>query len=114
MDHLSTIFSALADPTRRALLTQLRDGEATINELGAPHAISMASISRHVAVLERAGLVAKTRSAQWRRCRIDPAPLQQVDEWMIPYREFFATRLTRLEAQLGALPAETREPENDR
>jgi DNA-binding transcriptional ArsR family regulator len=99
-DSLSVTFAALADPTRRAILARLTEGEATVNELAAPHAISLPSVSRHLKVLERAGLIVKGRSAQWRPCRLDPAPLAEADEWIAPYRDFFAVRLARLERQL--------------
>jgi DNA-binding transcriptional ArsR family regulator len=99
-DALSTTFAALADPTRRAILERLAEGEATVNELAAPHAMSLPSVSRHLKVLERAGLVVKGRSAQWRPCRLETAPLAAADEWMAPYREFFEARMARLERQL--------------
>jgi DNA-binding transcriptional ArsR family regulator len=100
-DQLSTTFAALADPTRRAILRRLSEGEATVNELAAPHSISLPSVSRHLKVLEQAGLVVKSRSAQWRLCRLEPAPLAEADAWMEPYRAFFADRLPRLERQLA-------------
>src|SRR5689334_19146582 len=100
-DALSTTFAALADPTRRAILERLAEGEATVNELAAPHAMSLPSVSRHLKVLERAGLVVKGRSAQWRPCRLETAPLAAADEWMAPYRDFFETRISRLERQLS-------------
>jgi DNA-binding transcriptional ArsR family regulator len=100
-DQLSRTFAALADPTRRAILTRLAEGEATVNELAAPHAMSLPSVSRHLKVLERAGLVVKGRSAQWRPCRLDAAPLAEADAWMEPYRTFFEKRLARLEKQLA-------------
>jgi DNA-binding transcriptional ArsR family regulator len=100
-DALSTTFAALADPTRRAILARLIEGEATVKELAAPHAISLPSISRHLKVLERAGLIVKGRAAQWRPCRLDPAPLAEADAWMAPYRDFFQERLARLEQQLA-------------
>lgn len=100
-DTLSTTFAALADPTRRAILERLAEGEATVNELAAPHAMSLPSISRHLKVLEQAGLVVKGRSAQWRPCRLEAAPLAAADEWMAPYREFFETRIARLQRQLS-------------
>lgn len=99
-DPLSATFAALADPTRRAILERLAEGEATVNELAAPHAMSLPSVSRHLKVLERAGLVVKGRSAQWRPCRLDTAPLAEADAWMAPYRDFFETRIGRLERQL--------------
>jgi DNA-binding transcriptional ArsR family regulator len=100
-DPLSITFAALADPTRRAILSRLAEGEATVNELAAPHAISLPSVSRHLKVLERAGLVAKSRSAQWRWCRLDTRPLAAADAWIAPYRAFFEERLARLEQQLA-------------
>ena len=100
MDTLSRTFQALADPTRRAILARLMEGEATVSELAAPHAMTLPSVSRHLKVLERAGLVSKGRSAQWRPCRLDSAPLREADAWIEPYREFFTTRLGRLQEQL--------------
>jgi DNA-binding transcriptional ArsR family regulator len=100
-DALSMTFAALADPTRRAILSRLADGDATVNELAEPHAISLPSISRHLKVLERAGLVVKGRSAQWRPCHLNSAPLADADAWMAPYREFFETRFVCLEQQLA-------------
>ena len=100
-DPLSTTFAALADPTRRAILARLAKGEATVNELAAPHAMSLPSVSRHLKVLEGAGLVEKGRTAQWRPCRLNAAPLLEADAWMEPYREFFEARVGRLERQLA-------------
>ena len=100
-DHLSTTFAALADPTRRAILRRLSEGEATVGELAAPHAMSLPSVSRHLKVLEHAGLVVKGRSAQWRPCRLDASPLAEADAWLAPYRSFFETRFARLEQQLA-------------
>jgi DNA-binding transcriptional ArsR family regulator len=99
-DQLSATFAALADPTRRSILAHLARGEATVKELAAPHAMTLPSISRHLKVLERAGLVVKARDAQWRPCRLDPAPLREVEAWMATYREFFEERFDRLEQQL--------------
>jgi DNA-binding transcriptional ArsR family regulator len=100
-DPLSTTFAALADPTRRAILARLSEGEATVKELAAPHAMSLPSISRHLKVLEHAGLVVKGRAAQWRPCRLDPAPLAEADAWRAPYRTFFESRFARLADQLA-------------
>jgi DNA-binding transcriptional ArsR family regulator len=100
-DTLSVTFAALADPTRRAMLAQLAAGEATVSELAAPHAMSLPSVSRHLKVLEHAGLVRKGREAQWRPCRLDTAPLVEADGWIDRYREFFETRIGRLQAQLA-------------
>lgn len=99
-DTLSVTFAALADPTRRAILARLREGEATVNELAEPHAMSLPAVSRHLKVLEQAGLVVKTRSAQWRPCSLDAAPLAEADAWLAPYRSFFERRLARLDRQL--------------
>jgi DNA-binding transcriptional ArsR family regulator len=101
-DTLDATFAALADPTRRAILDRLRRGEATVTELARPHAMSLPAVSRHLKVLERAGLVAKGRDAQWRPCRLDAGPLREVDAWLGGYRAFFTERLDRLEAQLAA------------
>src|SRR5271169_1234916 len=100
-DALSMTFAALADPTRRAILGRLAEGEATVNELAAPHAMSLPSVSRHLKVLEQAGLIVKGRSAQWRPCRLEAAPLAEAEAWIAPYREFFEARLVRLEQQLA-------------
>jgi DNA-binding transcriptional ArsR family regulator len=100
-DPLSITFAALADPTRRAILGRLTEGAATVNELAAPHAMSLPSVSRHLKVLEQAGLIVKGRSAQWRPCRLNAAPLAAADAWMAPYRDFFEARLARLEEQLS-------------
>lgn len=105
-DSLSTTFAALADPTRRSILARLARGEATVNELAEPHAMSLPAISRHLKVLERAGLVVKGREAQWRPCRLDAAPLRAVDAWMSPYRAFFESRVDRLEKHLKTMQQE--------
>lgn len=103
MDDLSSTFAALADPTRRSILARLSRGPATVNELAEPFDISLPSVSRHLKVLEEAGLVVKERSAQFRPCRLDTAPLEAADEWIGQYRQFFAERLDRLDAQLKAM-----------
>src|ERR671937_623799 len=88
-DELSRTFAALADPTRRAILARLADGEATVNELAEPFAISLQAISKHLKVLERAGLISRGRDAQWRPCRIEAAPLEAVAGWVERYRRFW-------------------------
>ncbi len=103
VDTLSVVFSALADPTRRAMLARLAKGPATVGELAAPHAMTLPSVSRHLKVLEQAGLVTKGRSAQWRPCRLEPAPLLAVDAWIAGYRTFFDERLDRLQRHLEAV-----------
>src|SRR5919112_5908615 len=87
-DRLSLVFSALADPTRRAILTRLLEGDATVNELAAPLPMSLPAVSRHLKVLEAAGLISRTRDAQWRRSSLEVEPLQEVLDWMEPYRRF--------------------------
>ena len=99
-DQLSATFAALADPTRRQILARLMEGEATVKELAAPHAMSLPSISRHLKVLESAGLISQGKDAQWRPRRLNAARLKQVDSWIEPYRRFFDVRLDRLEEQL--------------
>ena len=98
---LDTTFAALADPTRRALLAQLTRGQATVNELAAPHDLTLPAISRHLKVLEAAGLVTKTRQAQWRPCRLTADPLREVDAWLEDYRRFFEDRFDRLADHLS-------------
>ena len=104
-DHLSTTFAALADPTRRAILARLSTGEATVTDLAEPFEMSMPAISKHLKVLERAGLVARSREAQWRPCRIDAAPLKDVAEWVENYRLIWEQRLDRLDDYLRELQA---------
>ncbi len=108
-DALSATFAALADPTRRAMLARLTQGEATVNQLAEPFAISLPAVSRHLKVLERAGLVTKSRTAQYRPCRLDTEQLKRVDEWMAPYRAFFDERLDRLEQHLATMVAHDEE-----
>ena len=105
-DHLSTTFAALADPTRRAILARLTAGEASVTELAEPFDISMPAISKHLKVLERAGLVARGREAQWRPCRLDPAPLKDVAAWVERYREMWEQRFDRLDDYLRQLQRE--------
>ncbi|MET7962334.1 metalloregulator ArsR/SmtB family transcription factor [Micromonospora zamorensis] len=102
-DPVSAVFAALADPTRRAILAQLATGEATVNELAAPFPISLQAVSKHLAVLERAGLIVRTREAQWRRCRLDPAPLRTLAEWVDQYRRLWDDRYDTLDDYLRDL-----------
>jgi DNA-binding transcriptional ArsR family regulator len=95
--------AALADPTRRAILARLSLGEASVNELVAPFGISQPAISRHLKVLERAGLITRGRAAQWRPCRLDGAALGEVADWLEPYRRFWEERLDRLDEHLRIL-----------
>lgn len=105
MDPLSAKFSALADPTRRAILARLVLGETSVTELAGPFAMSMPAVSKHLKVLEQAGLVTRGRAAQWRPCKIEPAALKEVDDWLEEYRRFWEARLDRLEEYLGGLQA---------
>jgi len=95
-DRLSATFSALADPTRRAILARLASGEASVTELAKPFQISMPAVSKHLKVLERAGLVARGRQAQWRPCRLEAGPLKGTAEWVEQYRRFWEQSLDRL------------------
>ncbi|RLP86004.1 MULTISPECIES: helix-turn-helix transcriptional regulator [unclassified Micromonospora] len=102
-DPASAVFAALADPTRRAILARLATGEATVNELAEPFPISVQAISKHLNVLERAGLIVRTREAQWRRCRLDPAPLRTLAEWVEQYRRLWDDRYDTLDDYLRDL-----------
>ncbi len=99
-DTLSTTFAALADPTRRAILARLIMGEASVTELARPFQITMPAVSKHLKVLERAGLIARGREAQWRPCRLDAGPLKDVADWVQPYRRFWTESFDRLDAYL--------------
>jgi DNA-binding transcriptional ArsR family regulator len=104
-ERLDLTFAALADPTRRAILARLASGEATVTELAEPFEMSLPAVSKHVKVLEHAGLVTRGRAAQWRPCRIEPAALKEVDDWLEEYRRFWEAGLDRLEEYLGELQA---------
>jgi DNA-binding transcriptional ArsR family regulator len=102
-DPLSVTLSALADPTRRAILARLAQGEATVNELAEPFEISLPAISRHLKVLESAGLISRGRDAQWRPCRLEAAPLRVVDDWLERYRQFWSGSFDQMGAYLERL-----------
>jgi DNA-binding transcriptional ArsR family regulator len=102
-DHLSTTFAALADPTRRAILARLASGEAPVSELAEPFKMSMPAVSKHLKVLERAGLIARSREAQWRPCRLSATPLKEVSDWVDHYRSFWEQSLDRLDHYLREL-----------
>ncbi|HEX5050288.1 MAG TPA: metalloregulator ArsR/SmtB family transcription factor [Planctomycetota bacterium] len=106
-DTLSTTLAAVADPTRRAILARLRDGEASVTELAAPFAMSIPAISKHLKVLERAGLLTRSREAQWRPCRLRPEGLRSVVDWIEAYRALWDARLDRMEAYLAELQRPT-------
>ena len=99
-DALSLTFAALADPTRRSILTRLAEGEATVSELAEPFPMSLPAISRHLKVLERAGLIARSRDAQWRPSRLQAAPLDEAVEWMQSRKQTWEARIDRLDAHL--------------
>ncbi|HUE55463.1 MAG TPA: metalloregulator ArsR/SmtB family transcription factor [Candidatus Udaeobacter sp.] len=100
-DHLSGTFAALADPTRRAILARLISGEASVTQLAEPFEMSMPAVSKHLKVLERAGLIARGREAQWRPCRLDAGPLEDVSDWVAHYKRFWTESLDRLDDYLG-------------
>jgi DNA-binding transcriptional ArsR family regulator len=100
LDPLSETLSALADPTRRAILARLSKGEATVNVLAEPFAISLPAVSKHLKVLERAKLISRSRNAQWRPCKFEPEPLKKLDGWLEEYRELWEGRLDGLESYL--------------
>ncbi len=102
-DRLTTTFSALADPTRRAILARLTLGQASVNELVQPFNLSQPAISKHLKVLERAGLITRGREAQWRPCKLEAAALKDVADWLEPYRRLWEERLDRLEEHLRML-----------
>src|SRR3954466_1086410 len=103
-DRLSATFAALADPTRRAILARLASGACSVTELAEPFDMSMPAVSKHLRVLERAGLVGRGRAAQWRPCQLDAAPLKEVAEWAERYRHAWEARLDRLRHPLPPLP----------
>ena len=112
-DPLSTTFAALADPTRRAILARLTEGEATVKELSAPFAMSGPAVSKHLRVLERAGLISRGREAQWRPCRLDATPLREVTEWAEGYRRFWDASFDRLEAYVRQMEEKETQDEPD-
>jgi len=104
-DRLSATFAALSDPTRRAILTRLSSGEASVTELASPFKMTLPGISKHLKVLERAGLIARSREAQWRPCRLEAERLKEVAEWVEHYRRFWEERFDRLDEYLKELQA---------
>ncbi len=106
VDQLSTTFAALADPTRRAILDRLADGEATVNELAEPFPVTVQAVSKHLKVLEHAGLITRGRSAQWRPARLRGRPLEDAAGWLARYRQFFEASFDRLDEHLRTLQGE--------
>jgi DNA-binding transcriptional ArsR family regulator len=113
-DTLSTTFAALADPTRRAILARLAAGPATVKELSAPFAMSGPAVSKHLRVLEHAGLVTRGREAQWRPCRLEAAPIKEVADWAEKYRRFWEASHDRLDEYLQHLKAQEKERDHGR
>ena len=107
-DQLSQTFAALADPTRRALLARLADGEATVNDLAEPFPMTLQAISKHLKVLENAGLITRGRNAQWRPCQLRAAPLADANDWLEHYRKFWETSFDRLTAHLQQIQKGTK------
>lgn len=103
LDALSTTLAALADPTRRAILARLATGEATVNELAEPFAISLPAVSRHLKVLETAGLISRSKDAQWRPCRLEAAALKDVADWVETYRRFWTGSFDKMDGYLAKL-----------
>src|SRR3954470_3394261 len=110
--QLDTTFAALSDPTRRAIVERLADGEASVTELAAPFAMSLPAVSKHLKVLERAGLISRSRDAQWRPCRLEPEPLKETTDWLEQYRRFWDESFDRLDAYLHEL--QHKEKKDDR
>jgi DNA-binding transcriptional ArsR family regulator len=106
LDQLSTTFAALADPTRRAILARLASGECSVSELAEPFEMSLPAVSKHLRVLEKAGLITQRREAQWRPCRIDAGPLKDIADWTERYRHIWEGRLDRLDDYLRHLQAQ--------
>ena len=106
-NHLNAVFAALADPTRRAILARLAAGDATVNELAEPFAMSQPAISKHIKVLERAGLVSRRREAQRRPCHLESAPLSGASAWLEKYRRFWEERFERLDSVLDDMQGKT-------
>jgi DNA-binding transcriptional ArsR family regulator len=103
LDPLSATLSALADPTRRAILARLAQGETTVNEIAAPFEISLPAVSRHLKVLEAAGLISRSRTAQWRPCKLEPQGLKTLDEWLGLYRRFWGESFDKMDAYIAEL-----------
>jgi DNA-binding transcriptional ArsR family regulator len=108
-DHLSSTFAALADPTRRAILARLANGETTVNELAKPFAMSLPAVSRHLKVLEHAGLISRGRDAQWRPAKLEAAPLEQASAYIDRYRRFWEESFDRLDEYITELQSKSKE-----
>ncbi len=113
-DKLSATFSALADPTRRAILARLSTGEASVQDLAKPFKMSLPAVSKHLKVLERASLIRRSRTAQWRPCYLEAAPLKEAADWVDQYRKFWEESYDRLDAYLQTLQAEASKPKKEK
>ena len=113
-DHLSTMFSALADPTRRAILARLALGETSVNELAEPFEMSLPAVSKHLKVLEHAGLISRSREAQWRPCKLEAAPLREAFGWIEHYKKFWEQSFDRLDEYLKKLQSKNEGPHKAR
>ena len=113
-DQLSSTFAALADPTRRAILARLATGEASVNQLAEPFRMSLPAVSKHLKVLNRAGLITRSRNAQWRPCRLEAAPLREASDWIDNYRKFWDESLDRLEEYLKEIQMKEKKNGNDK
>src|SRR6476620_10199454 len=110
-DTLDRTFAALADPTRRAILARLASGQASVTELAAPFSMSLPAVSKHLKVLERAGLISRGRRAQWRPCRLEPEPLKEASDWLEEYRRLWEERLDRLDEYMRTLQGKEQDDE---
>ncbi len=110
-DNLSSTFAALADPTRRAILARLASGETTVKELARPFEMSLPAVSKHLKVLEKAGLITRSKDAQWRPCKLEAKPLREIDEWVERYRKHWEQSFDRLDAYLKELQAKEKRHE---
>ena len=113
-DHLSQVFAALADPTRRSILARLSKGEASVNEIAEPFDITLPAVSKHLKVLEKAGLIERTREAQYRPCRLQAAPLRDAADWIDHYRQYWEESFDRLDAYLKTVTARQRNQKTKR
>jgi DNA-binding transcriptional ArsR family regulator len=111
-DHLSTTFAALADPTRRAILARLAAGEASVTALAEPFSMSLPAVTKHLKVLERAGLITRGRQAQWRPCKLEAEPLREANDWVAQYRQFWEDRMDSLDDYLTTI--QSKENTNDK
>ena len=112
-DHLSMTFAALADPTRRAILERLASGESSVTELAKPFEMSLPAVTKHLKVLQRAGLVTQGRRAQWRPCRLEAKPLREASDWVLQYRRFWEESFDRLDDYLRKIQDQDEPPGND-